>query len=155
MDSQVILNLQLRHNFEWRWYCTENGLTRKDLHKIFDKTEQMIIMADLIMVLTFFQILICQCFLNFLTFTPFCKAYCLKDNIYKKSLYRQIREGEHPCYVGIKKITQTIINFAQLFMIFNMFYSVNGSGSKMIGDDDVLNKLRRMIVIGCSDDYMN
>lgn len=105
------------------------------------------------MVITFFQILICQCFLNFLTFTPFCKAYCLKDQIYKKSLYRQIREGEHPCYVSIKKITQLIINMVQLFMIFSIFYSVNNSG--ISGNNDLLAKLDRIILLSCSDPYIN
>ena len=105
------------------------------------------------MVVTFFQILICQCFLNFLTFIPFCKAYCLKDQIYKKSLYRQIREGEHPCYVSIKKITQTIINVVQLLMMLSMFYSVNNT--RISSNDDLLAKLDRIIVIGCSDDYIN
>ena len=42
--------------------------------------------------------------MNFLTFMPFCKAYYLKDPIYKKSLYKQIRKGEHPCYLRVKRL---------------------------------------------------
>jgi phage protein U len=57
--QEVNLHLQMKHNFEWRWYCTENDLTRQDLYQIFGKTERMIIISGLIMVLTFFQILIC------------------------------------------------------------------------------------------------
>lgn len=53
-DTEVLLKLQVKNNFEWRWYCTEVGISRNDLKSVFAKTERMIVIAGFIMALTFF-----------------------------------------------------------------------------------------------------
>jgi hypothetical protein len=53
-NSEVSLRLQAKNNFEWRWYCNEMGITRNDLKDVFAKTERMIVIAGLIIALTFF-----------------------------------------------------------------------------------------------------
>jgi hypothetical protein len=46
-----------------------------------------------------------------------------------------------------------MINMVQLMMVYSMFYSINNS--KVVHDEDLLNKLNRMIILGCSDEYIN
>uniref|UniRef100_A0A7S3IN36 Uncharacterized protein n=1 Tax=Strombidium inclinatum TaxID=197538 RepID=A0A7S3IN36_9SPIT len=90
--------------------------------------------------------------MNFLVITPFCKAYCMTKKIYKQSLYRQIREGEHPCYVSVRKIVHTLMNILQLIFTLRLSYNLD---SNQDSDRELVKDLERMILIQCSDDFVN
>lgn len=102
-------------------------------------------LGAIILVTSIIHIIICDLYMNFLIITPFLKAYSpyLRSTVNKQRLYSQIRDGEHPFNVTVKKILQTLINIIQLALLF-IFKQATDKNLEVI--------LRRMITMKCGDE---
>lgn len=58
-EIEIDLKIMSKTNYEWKKSCTEKGLTHRKLAKILEATQNISTSAGIIMIVTFFQLLIC------------------------------------------------------------------------------------------------
>ena len=107
-------------------------------------------LANILIIVTMFQIFICCFLLNFVIVMPFCKAYspCFDKEyrqVHQSNLYKLIRNGDHLMFVSMKKFFNTLMNIMQLYLILYVEMS----------NTEVTESLHRVSIIGCSDPLVN
>jgi len=102
-----------------------------------------------LILLNFIHILLVTFIINFFSFWPFCKAYCIfKSDVYKKDLYRQIKSGDHQMSVYLRKLFNLGLVVAQLTILLTelAYLDVKFNMEETMG---------RMLTIQCADRNVN
>ena len=118
-----------RSSYEWKSYCEERGLTKKTLEDIINLYESILEGANMVFVLLLVWFMFSGLLLNFFSCWPFFLAYAIDSSkgVYKESLYRKIRKGDHQCNVAVKKALNT---FMGLMIVINLLITIYKTDKK-------------------------
>lgn len=110
----------------------------------------MNISSQYLLIVLLVQFMVCGILINFFSFWPFYKAYFIggtNGKVYKQSLYRSIRNGDHQCNVAVRKLSNTCMNVLQISYVL--------MGRLIVQKFGYMQDLERMIAVGCSDPAIN
>lgn len=147
------LNLWIRRNFKWEYYCHKQNYKRENALEMFEWIRKIKIYANIILMVSVFQMFI-NSFCFFVIFIPYCKAQMPRfiqkhhsgnRKVLQQHLVDEVRNGNLFLNTSVRNFINLSFGITQItFLTFALHH--NGK---------LINNIRSMDILACSDPIVN